>query len=373
MHLFAFEWSNGLLVSAAALLLIACTSTSASGSGASLPSASGGTARIVTEEFHISSADAGIQLYLRNKHPEGTNSFRSEKILLFVHGATYPAETTFDLPLGGISWMTYIAQHGWDVWLVDLRGYGASSRPPEMDEPPEKHPPIVGTDVAIRDVGTAVDFIRNRRGVPRLNVMGWSWGTTIMGTFTARNPDKVARLVLYAPQWVRTGAPPLIKGEGAYRTVLVESTRARWLTGVPEDKKKDLIPAGWFETWAAATFATDPVGSKQSPPVLRAPNGVLKDGRDYWSAGKPYYDPAMIAVPTLIVHAEWDADLPSYMAQAVFSKLTRAPLKRFVEIGEGTHTVIMEKNRMQLFREVQLFLDEPLAEQNPALAAEAAR
>jgi hypothetical protein len=35
-----------------------------------------------------------------------------------------------------------------------------------------------------------------------------------------------------------------------------------------------------------------------------------------------------------------------------------------VEIGEGTHTVIMEKNRMQLFREVQLFLDEPLAEQN---------
>jgi len=29
-----------------------------------------------------------------------------------------------------------------------------------------------------------------------------------------------------------------------------------------------------------------------------------------------------------------------------------------VEIGEGTHTVIMEKNRMSLFREVQLFLDE---------------
>ena len=26
--------------------------------------------------------------------------------------------------------------------------------------------------------------------------------------------------------------------------------------------------------------------------------------------------------------------------------------------GEGTHSVLMEKNRMQLFREVQLFLDE---------------
>ena len=32
--------------------------------------------------------------------------------------------------------------------------------------------------------------------------------------------------------------------------------------------------------------------------------------------------------------------------------------KRLVIIGEGTHGVLMEKNRMQLFREVQLFLDE---------------
>jgi hypothetical protein len=28
--------------------------------------------------------------------------------------------------------------------------------------------------------------------------------------------------------------------------------------------------------------------------------------------------------------------------------------------GEGTHTILMEKNRMQLFDEVQLFLDRKL-------------
>jgi len=28
-------------------------------------------------------------------------------------------------------------------------------------------------------------------------------------------------------------------------------------------------------------------------------------------------------------------------------------------IGEGTHTVLMEKNRLQLFDAVQNFLDEP--------------
>ena len=36
------------------------------------------------------------------------------------------------------------------------------------------------------------------------------------------------------------------------------------------------------------------------------------------------------------------------------------PYKRYVEIGEGTHTVIMEKNRMELFQAVQQFLDERL-------------
>jgi pimeloyl-ACP methyl ester carboxylesterase len=128
---------------------------------------------------------------------------------------------------------------------------------------------------------------------------------------------------------------------------------------LPQEKQKDLIPAGWFEAWAKAALATDPVGSIQTPPVVRAPNGVLEDGLKYWSAGIPYYDPARISVPVLLIHAEWDADTPAYMSQALFGRLVNAPLKRYVVIGEGTHTVIMEKNRMQLFREVQLFLDEP--------------
>lgn len=31
--------------------------------------------------------------------------FSSDKTLIYVHGATYPAETAFDLPLDGVSWM----------------------------------------------------------------------------------------------------------------------------------------------------------------------------------------------------------------------------------------------------------------------------
>jgi pimeloyl-ACP methyl ester carboxylesterase len=318
--------------------------------------------KIVMEEFMVPAADAGIQLYVRNKHPQGVQKFAADKILLYVHGATYPSETAFDLRLNGLSWMDYIAQRGYDVYLVDLRGYGRSTRPPEMDHPAEHGEPVVRTATGVKDVGAAVEFILKRRGVQKINLLGWSWGTSLMGWYTAQNNDKVHKLVLYAPQWIRN-APALTDSGGklgAYRSVSRDAAKGRWLTGVPESKKADLIPAGWFEAWADATFATDQVGAKQTPPVLRAPNGVVADGREFWGAGKALYDPAQIRVPTFLAHAEWDADLPSYMLHAYFAKLANAPYKRYVEIGEGTHTVIMEKNRMQLFQAVQQFLDENL-------------
>ncbi len=318
--------------------------------------------KIEMEEFMVPTADKGISLYVRNKHPQGMTSFSAEKTLLYVHGSTYPSETAFDLQLNGFSWMDYIARHGYDVYLVDLRGYGKSTRPPEMDKPAAENEPIVRTAAAVKDVGMAVDFILKRRSVAKINLLGWSWGTSIMGWYTAQNNDKVNRLVLYAPQWVRNTAALTDSGSklGAYRSVSRDAAKGRWLTGVPEDKKATLIPAGWFEAWADATFATDTVGAKQTPPVLRAPNGTVLDTREFWGAGKPLYDPAGIRVPTFLAHAEWDADLPSYMLHAYFAKLTNAPYKRYVEIGEGTHTIIMEKNRMQLFQAVQQFLDERL-------------
>ena len=288
-------------------------------------------------------------------------AFRPERTLLFVHGSTYPASTSFDLKLADTSWMEYIAARGYDVYLLDLRGYGRSTRPKEMEEDPKANPPIVRGTTAVKDISAVVDFILARRNIPRLNLLGWSWGTTLMATYTTQNAGKVERLVLYAPQWIRT-APSLIQtGAGpipAFRTVTKEQAKARRFTGIPEHKKADLFPAGWFETWADATWATDPVGSRANPPVLRAPNGTVQDNAEYWSGGKPYYDPDKITVPTLLVLAEWDNDTPPYMAQTLFPLLVNSPGKRLVILAEGAHGIIMEKNRLKLFEAVQNFLDE---------------
>lgn len=56
-----------------------------------------------TEEFMVPTSNPRM----RNKHPAGVTAYASNRILLFVHGATYPADTSFDLELNGVSWMDY--------------------------------------------------------------------------------------------------------------------------------------------------------------------------------------------------------------------------------------------------------------------------
>ena len=316
-------------------------------------------AEIVAEDHMIPSTTPGIDLFVRNKHLAGAPAAGPARTLLFVHGATYPAETSFDLPIEGASMMDHFAQAGFDVFLVDIRGYGRSTRPPEMDKPASEGGPVAGSEEAGADLGSAVDYVLKLRGLPKLDLMGWSWGTSIAGRYAAGHNEKIERLVLYAPAWtfqptVEAPKDPL----PAYRFVEKENARKRWLMGVADDQRAALIPAGVFDAWWNATLATDPVGSQMDPPKLRAPNGVFAEFTQYWRAGKPLYDPADIRVPTLLIHAEWDADLPSYMAQAVFTHLTNAPSKRLVEIGQGTHTVMLEKNRMAFFDEIRTFLTE---------------
>jgi pimeloyl-ACP methyl ester carboxylesterase len=313
--------------------------------------------RLVSEDLMVN-AEGGVQIFVRNKRPEGVTTFASDRIALFVHGATYPG-TAFDLALHGKSWMDYLAERGFDTYAFDLPSYGRSTRAPAMEVAAEENPPLTRGSEAVKALGSVVDHILKRRGAPRVSLIGWSWGTTIVATYATERANTVERVVLYAPIWLRT-TPSLVRVEGklgAYRTVSRDQALARWLTGVPEDKKAGLIPAGWFEAWAEATFATDPKGGGKT---LRAPNGVIQDAQEFWAATppKPYWDPEKITAPVLLVVGEWDRDTPPYMAQTLFPLLTQAPWKRLAMLSEATHTILMEKNRVLLFRSVQQFLEE---------------
>jgi pimeloyl-ACP methyl ester carboxylesterase len=281
---------------------------------------------LITHETFVPSEMAGVSLYVREKHLADMTRFTPGRTVLFVHGATYPAETAFDLTLDGFSWMEFIARRGFDVFLLDVRGYGRSTRPPAMDAPAEANPPFASTADARADVASVAGYIRQRRGIDRLCLIGWSWGCATMGSFAAAYPETVERLVLFAPGWVRDGASAADPGGtlGAWRGVTREAALARWLNGVPEEKRDGLVPPGWFDRWADATFATDATGAAMDTPVLRAPNGVVADSRQYWSVGRALYDPAGITAPTMIAVGDWDRDTPTALGLTLFSLFKNA-------------------------------------------------
>ena len=110
--------------------------------------------------------------------------------------------------------MRYVAERGDDVYALDIRGYGGSTRPAAMSQPPEANPPFAGTREAVRDITAAVDYILASRKVGQLSLVGWSWGTTTTAAFAAEQPSKVGRLVLFAPVWLGVQPPNY---QGAWR------------------------------------------------------------------------------------------------------------------------------------------------------------
>lgn len=310
---------------------------------------------LTTENRAIPSDTPGISLHLRRKRRADIAAFGPERTLLLMHGATLPAESLYDVPVGEGAFMDVLAEAGFDVWALNARGFGGSTRPPGMEGAPDAAPPQVSTADAVRDLGSAVAHILSAQGLSQITLIGMSWGGTVTGAYSAAHPNHVAKLVLIAPQWLSDGPPRIDPGGPvpAYRRFDVHAFRNRWLESVPPERQEEILPSAWFSAWAAVILASDPAAKDG---IIRAPAGVIQDVRDYWSVGRPFYEPEAITAPVLLLHGEWDLDVPLPRMAALFQRLTGARYRRWVEIGEATHMVVMERNRWQILREIVLFL-----------------
>lgn len=315
---------------------------------------------IETRDFMIPGDTPEIDLHIRNKRPAGQRAFDEARTVVLMHGATYGSGSLYDTPIEGASFMDYLARAGFDVYAVDVRGYGESSRPSEMSLPASQSDSVGRTESGIRDFASAVNFVLRTSGIARVNVIGMSWGGSVTGAFTARNNHKVRKLGLIAPQWVSDQPIPLDTGgaPGGYRIVRAPDARDRWINAAPPSKRETLIPAGGFEAWLDATVRTEPDAALRDKQSIRVANGPIQDIREFWAAGKPLYDPGQIEVPVLLIHGEWDIDVPLPLAQDYFVHLTGTPGKRWLELGEATHMLMLEKNRKLAYDALAGFLSE---------------
>ena len=144
---------------------------------------------------------------------------------------------------------------------------------------------------------------------------------------------------------------------GSCRWVTEADARARWDAEIPLEDKTLWRDEACFRALLDDAFAADPRARERDPPAFRAPNGTLLDLFEAFSR-RPLYDPAKIAIPTLLVRGDADPTSTRSDATNLFDRLA-SRVKRYVEIGNGAHFVSAERNAWQVFDEVTGFLGGP--------------
>jgi pimeloyl-ACP methyl ester carboxylesterase len=139
-------------------------------------------------DFFVQS-DPGVQIFVREV--SSARSLSGTAILL-IHGARVPGLASFDLPVPGGSLSADLAARGFDVYVLDVRGYGRSTLPPEMSEPPSAHPPL---GRSARDIFAVVESIRRSRREARVILFGWATGGQWAGYYASAHPGRISALV----------------------------------------------------------------------------------------------------------------------------------------------------------------------------------
>jgi pimeloyl-ACP methyl ester carboxylesterase len=284
-------------------------------------------------------------------------------VVLFVHGAGTPAEVTFDVPRKDYSWMAYLAKAGFDVFSMDMTGYGRSTRPPAMNDPcnfskaqqaqfvpnlipapcaPSHPSPITTMDSDWNDIGAVVDHLRALRRVERVSIVGWSQGGPRGGGYAARNPAKVARLVMLAPAYTRASpleAPnPLPPSSGPMTAQSLADFKANWdrQVGCPDQYEAAVSAAVWSEM-----LASDPVGATWGPGVRRAPQVPT------WGFNQAVV--AKMQTPFLMVTGAHDKQVAPERVRDLYADLG-SKQKLIIDLGCSSHNAMWERNRLLLFR-----------------------
>jgi pimeloyl-ACP methyl ester carboxylesterase len=328
---------------------------------------------------HISTVPANqgeqVELFVRERLQDETHGKRGQSAsgrrppspkpaVLMVQGATQPTIPIFDLRFEDYSWMAFLAQAGFDVFAMDLTGYGQSVRP-KMDDPcntaeaeqrrfliPNPLEEVCSPNYPFRlttsqtdwdEIDTVVDHIRQLRGVERVSLVGWSLGGPRAGGYAAHHPEKIERLFLYAPDYDRnepSEAPDVLPQSGVPMTV---RTIASFFQGWDSQARcENQFTPPIRDTLQSTILASDPVGSTWGTEALwRAP---VQNTRWGWNSTFA----RQIEAPTLIIRGDLDTTVPEVRPKNLFQDLETQ--KVFVHVACAAHQLVWESQHTVLLR-----------------------
>lgn len=269
----------------------------------------------------------GVGLYLERIQSGGERGKGGQ--ILLVHGLTSPS-AAFNLEYKDYSLARFLAENGYAVWLLDIAGFGRSDQ--------VKDGLAINTDYAVEDVNTAVDAIIAESGQTAIDILGWSWGTVIVGRFAAKYPQKVGKLILYGPVLSGLGGDavsdefslkPWKPASGDFR----EDPQGKIDTQITEEE----VAARFMEL--TARFYSRPV-----------PNGGLKDLRV--PKNIRLIPEERIQARTLLMLGSSDQYFSVEDAEGSLKRLPGQP--ELLVIEGGAHAMFLEKPYYKKFQQALL-------------------
>src|SRR3984957_9955069 len=128
------------------------------------------------EHFCIASCIEGLTLFLRYMPPNARRT-DTPKIVLYVHGGSFPSALSIAHRFDGRSWRDELADAGFHVWGLDFQGFGGSDPYPEMAESAAGKPALGRAEAASEQIERAVRFISAHHQTQKISIIGHSWGT----------------------------------------------------------------------------------------------------------------------------------------------------------------------------------------------------
>jgi pimeloyl-ACP methyl ester carboxylesterase len=193
---------------------------------------------------HVSRVPANenqlVALFVREfdgRPPSGSGLPEGGPVVLMLHGKSVPSLPAFapgqNVVTGAwrrYGWAESLARSGLDVFVMDLQGSGLSPRP-KMEDPCnakkedrtklgqvaancDGHYPYAfqlnNSNSDRAELLTVLNWIRDRRNVGKINLVGWSAAAFVLGPFAMAVPEMVDSLFLLAPifpPWGFSGPP----------------------------------------------------------------------------------------------------------------------------------------------------------------------
>ena len=253
---------------------------------------------------------------------------KTKQPVLFVHGLTYSSHE-FDVDYKDYSLARYLAKHGFEVWLLDIAGYGKSGSVKDGFMP--------NSDYAAEDIASAVRCILERNNISSVDILGWSWGTVTSGRFAAKHPEMVHRLVLYAP--IVAGL-----GEQAVKEPFHKNT---WESAASDFQRKadGSIDFNITEKPVVSAYIDNAWHYDKDT----SPNGGRRDLLVSESAR--LIPTEKINAPTLIIVGSKDPYVSADLCEEAYKTLPNQKDSQIVIVNGAAHAMLMERPYYKIFRE----------------------